>query len=74
MKIYKTKKEVLEEFGDNFRDYNSFKRRLDRGEIYEVWYGDRAGYVIFNEVVRRVDKELLKKCWKSEKKEYVEIV
>lgn len=62
MEIYKTKKEVLEELGANYRDYQAFKRLLDRGIIYEVWYGNRVGYVIFNEVVRRIDKELLKKC------------
>ena len=71
MKIYKTKKEVLEELGANYRDYQAFKRLLDRGIIYEVWYGNRVGYVIFNEILVWVEGELVKKCWKSLQNEYV---
>ncbi|MBO7713862.1 MAG: hypothetical protein J6S85_09860 [Methanobrevibacter sp.] len=61
MKIYKTKREVLEELGANYRDYQAFKRLLDRGIVYEVWYGNRVGYVIFNEILVWVEGELIKR-------------
>lgn len=62
MRIYKTKREVLEQLGLGFTDYQAFKRKIDKGEVYEVWYGNRVGYVIFNEILLWVEGELVKKC------------